>query len=555
MYRHDTKNIGYSTNTPPTTNDVLWTYQTGDGISSSPAIIHGKVYVGSWDFSLYCFDMETGSVIWEYQTGGRITSSPAVINNRVYFGSRDSYIYCLDAVDGSLIWSYKTGYYIESSPVVVEGNVFIGSADGYLYCLNADDGTVHWKFFTNNIIWSSPAITQGKIYFGSLNGVFYCLNSTTGALIWEYTTGSGIWSSPAINSNRVYIGSNDNILYCFNAQNGSVQWTFSTSNEIHSSPAVAYGMLFFGNNDGKLYCLNSSTGLEQWNFSISGTIQSSPAIADGKVHIGYEACCGFPSFVTCLNATTGSEIWDYNIGMPGMQSSPAIIMEKLFTCSLDGKIRVFGSTPFLADAQGPYQTNVNISIQFNGMAYGGTLDYAWYWEFGDSTTSTQQNPSHTYSQEGTYLVTLTVTDNTKASAYDETYAFVIGENNAPTPPQITGPSQGKIGVEYTYTFQSIDFENEDIYYWINWGDNCPAVEWGGPFQSGEPVNLNHTYDEEGSFTIRSKTKDIQSHESDWSYFETSMPTHTIINKPSNPILQMILFFLQYINDLCYNIYI
>ena len=118
MYRHDSQNIGYSTNIPPVTNDLLWTYQTDDGISSSPVVMHGKVYVGSWDYSLYCFDMETGSVIWEYQTNGRITSSPAIKNNRVYFGSRDSYIYCLDAVDGSLIWSYKTGYYIESSPVI-----------------------------------------------------------------------------------------------------------------------------------------------------------------------------------------------------------------------------------------------------------------------------------------------------------------------------------------------------------------------------------------------------------------------------------------------------
>jgi len=33
---------------------------------------------------------------------------------------------------------------------------------------------------------------------------------------------------------------------------------------------------------------------------------------------------------------------------------------------------------------------------------------AWSWDFGDSTTDTSQNPSHTYNEVGTYTVVLTV---------------------------------------------------------------------------------------------------------------------------------------------------
>ncbi|MCP3976453.1 MAG: S8 family serine peptidase, partial [bacterium] len=40
----------------------------------------------------------------------------------------------------------------------------------------------------------------------------------------------------------------------------------------------------------------------------------------------------------------------------------------------------------------------------------------WSWDFGDSSTSTQQNPSHTYLTEGTFEVVLTVTDNEGATA-------------------------------------------------------------------------------------------------------------------------------------------
>lgn len=33
----------------------------------------------------------------------------------------------------------------------------------------------------------------------------------------------------------------------------------------------------------------------------------------------------------------------------------------------------------------------------------------WTWNFGDATSSTEQNPIHTYAAAGTYLVSLTVT--------------------------------------------------------------------------------------------------------------------------------------------------
>ena len=49
--------------------------------------------------------------------------------------------------------------------------------------------------------------------------------------------------------------------------------------------------------------------------------------------------------------------------------------------------------------------NVNFTNQSSGM---GTLTYLWH--FGDGTTSTSQNPSHTYTQNGSYTVTLVVTN-------------------------------------------------------------------------------------------------------------------------------------------------
>jgi len=47
------------------------------------------------------------------------------------------------------------------------------------------------------------------------------------------------------------------------------------------------------------------------------------------------------------------------------------------------------------------------TIQFTDKSTGNVT--AWLWNFGDNNTSTEQNPSHTYTRNGNYTVTLTIT--------------------------------------------------------------------------------------------------------------------------------------------------
>lgn len=57
-------------------------------------------------------------------------------------------------------------------------------------------------------------------------------------------------------------------------------------------------------------------------------------------------------------------------------------------------------------------TLVGLPVQFTDSSEAGTGSLAnWLWDFGDGETSTQQNPQHTYSDTGTYNVTLIVTNS------------------------------------------------------------------------------------------------------------------------------------------------
>jgi parallel beta-helix repeat protein len=71
-----------------------------------------------------------------------------------------------------------------------------------------------------------------------------------------------------------------------------------------------------------------------------------------------------------------------------------------------------GEYPVTAEAHGPYFGYVNEPIEFMGSASDGFSPYVWLWDFGDEVgESEQQNPSYTYTTEGEYIATLTVTDS------------------------------------------------------------------------------------------------------------------------------------------------
>jgi len=123
---------------------------------------------------------------------------------------------------------------------------------------------------------------------------------------------------------------------------------------------------------------------------------------------------------------------------------------------------------------------------------------------------------------------------------DNRWGTWIGEldfgNLPPETPIIDGQTEGAAGEEYDYMFVTLDEDNDDVYYYIEWDDGTDSG-WIGPYNSGQEITVSHTWDEEDTYTIRAKAKDIFDEESDWGTLEVTMP---INQQVINPLLQMIL---------------
>jgi uncharacterized repeat protein (TIGR01451 family) len=77
---------------------------------------------------------------------------------------------------------------------------------------------------------------------------------------------------------------------------------------------------------------------------------------------------------------------------------------------------------------------------------------SWAWDFGDGTTSTEQNPTHTYSAPGTYTVKLTATNLAGNDTVTKTGYITVLKSDVyvQITPSIANPT---VGDKVTYTFK------------------------------------------------------------------------------------------------------
>jgi eukaryotic-like serine/threonine-protein kinase len=300
---------------------IKWKFHTGGMVIGSPAVVDGKVYVGSTDGNLYAVDAESGALLWKFEAKSRIPSSPAVAEGIVYFSAYDGSFYALDAATGALKWKFQTGgerrfaakhlhgvqpagetmpdpfdSYL-SSPAVWRGAVYFGSGDGNIYSLSAASGAMNWKFKTGDVVHASPAIADGTLFVGSWDSYFYAIDAATGREKWRFKTGEdpdthnqvGVQSSAAVAEGTVYFGCRDSHLYALDANTGQKKWSFATDGSwVVASPAVREGKVYFATSDSSLvYALDAksgavlrSAGLNHWY------LYSSPAIAGGMLYVG-----------------------------------------------------------------------------------------------------------------------------------------------------------------------------------------------------------------------------------------------------------------------------
>ncbi|KYK32259.1 MAG: hypothetical protein AYK22_01910 [Thermoplasmatales archaeon SG8-52-3] len=165
--------------------------------------------------------------------------------------------------------------------------------------------------------------------------------------------------------------------------------------------------------------------------------------------------------------------------------------------------------PPIADLSGgePYIGFINEDIEFNAsLSYDSDGHIAeWFWNFGDGTTALGETVKHNYSTPGDYSVILIVTDDNGASDTDLSTAVITKPNHPPSKPNVSGPTEGLVDIEYEFSIFSIDEDDDEIKYTVDWGDG--KINESIYLKSGEPFNVIHKWTTPGNYKINISADD------------------------------------------------
>jgi len=198
---------------------LLWSMPTGL-TEPSPIVRNGVAYFAATSGNVYAVDLERREPRWVYSGGSKITSSPALVGDRLYVGDYAGRVLCLDATDGSLIWSGSAGSKVYGTVAVAGGRVFAPAVGSGLSALSATDGSFLWRVPTGSYTYASPAVHEGRIFFADYGGNVYAAAAATGEVLWQGDAGGSVSGALTVVDGIVYAGSFAGRITGWNARTG-----------------------------------------------------------------------------------------------------------------------------------------------------------------------------------------------------------------------------------------------------------------------------------------------------------------------------------------------
>ncbi len=247
-------------------------------------------------------------------------------------------------------------------------------------------------------------------YSGSIPGITLTVTNyqSLGAIY-----GSGTFTTAG--TFIIYVSTGDSHIYVISAveeEGGDEGSTTTTTTLTFAVDQSITGYIFVGTTD------------QTWTGSVPGlTLTMNNDYLSGQGAVYYSGTPTTQGTYTITSSTGDITIFEISASLSPTDIAPVAY----FTYSVDG-----------------------LEVTFTDES---TTPTAWTWDFGDTVTSTSQNPTHTYSEEGSYTVSLTVSNTSETT---DTYDTIITVSLDGTTATITYDTGDGDVIESTTSFVDSD---------------------------------------------------------------------------------------------------
>ena len=259
---------------------IVWTFQTGEPVRSSPAVVDGVLYAGSSDRRLYVIDALTGKERWSFVTEGRITSDSTVNDHLVIVISQDNFIHFIDKRTAKRWFDYEISL-ADGSAAVAGDSVYAADIRGTIRRVHWDNREWPFEKSTRNVrrwmfrwgmvselppqkgvVWvrqeagesftGTPAVDPERVYASTANGTVFAYDKQTGDEVWRADLHESSATAPVVHGDEVVIGTKAGLLVALETATGRLKWSIRPSADAIRGIAVGSGRLYATDSDGML---------------------------------------------------------------------------------------------------------------------------------------------------------------------------------------------------------------------------------------------------------------------------------------------------------------
>ena len=189
---------------------------------------------------------------------------------------------------------------------------------------------------------------------------------------------------------------------------------------------------------------------------------------------------GSPRTISGLGAVT------HSYAAPGTYKVKLILPDTNYCNAPDSITKDLRVAPLVkAQFETPLAGCAPYNAVFNNTSLAGQ---SFFWDFGDGTTSTDINPTHIYTNQGSYTIKLLATDTSTCNKIDSV-TTVINVSTKPKADYTYSPLTPQ--PNFPYTFSNISSPDASRFLW-SFGD-------GDTLGTRSRTNIDHQYNKTGTF--------------------------------------------------------